>query len=77
MDITKKYTALKLCETRKETSSFSYDLISTLSHGNYSEITGGNVKIEFDTEEEAIKYAFKEDKYGTWLIIPIIKFDNL
>jgi len=31
---------------------------------------------EFDTEEEAISYAFKLDKWATWLIVPIVKFDN-
>lgn len=30
---------------------------------------------EFDTEELAIEYAHKKNKYATWMIVPIIKFD--
>ena len=30
----------------------------------------------FDTEEEAIKWAFKQDKWGDWMIITHISFDN-
>ena len=31
---------------------------------------------EFDTEQEAIEYAYKKSKYVNWLIIPIISFRN-
>lgn len=30
----------------------------------------------FDTKEEAIEYAYKEDKWSRWLIVPVIAFDN-
>lgn len=30
---------------------------------------------EFDTEEQAIEYAHKKNKYATWMVVPIIKFD--
>ena len=33
-------------------------------------------KQEFETEEEAIKYAYEFEKYGRWVVIPIIYFDN-
>lgn len=31
---------------------------------------------EFDSHEEAVAYAYKKDKYSTWAIIPIVRFDN-
>lgn len=31
---------------------------------------------EFDTEEEAIDFAFENGKWSTWTIIPLISFDN-
>ena len=30
----------------------------------------------FDTKEEAIKWAFKQDKWGDWMIVTHISFDN-
>ena len=31
---------------------------------------------EFDSEEEAIKYASERDKYLMWMIVPIVRFTN-
>lgn len=31
---------------------------------------------EFDTEEEAIEYAYKSCKWRSWIIVPVITFKN-
>ena len=33
-------------------------------------------KEEFDTEEEAIKWAYEYSKYSRWVIVPLITFQN-
>lgn len=72
MKVIKKYTAIQL-----ETQTINDEVKVSLSYG---EITGPYYKThpeqEFDTEEEAIEYAYKQFKYGRWIIIPIIQFDN-
>ena len=62
--VIRKFTALLLDAHRDSTV--------TLSHGRVEE---GWARDEFDTEEEAIAHAFSEYKYGTWMIVPIIRFD--
>ena len=53
----------------KERSKLSYETIEGTSYSpDYPEE-------EFDTEDEAIEYAYKKSKYSKWLIVPIIKFD--
>jgi hypothetical protein len=76
MEIVRKFTALRINESQSETSSFSYDLIPNLSFGNRSEISGGVVEIEHDTEEQAIEYAYNQSRYSTWIIVPIIRFKH-
>lgn len=39
----------------------------------YNEITP---ETEFDTEQEAIEWAYEQNSYATWLILPIVKFEN-
>ena len=73
MKIIKKYTALML---RQET--VNEDLNACFQFGSitgpyYDRITP---ETEFDTEEEAIAYAYKQSQWDKWLIVPIIKFDN-
>jgi hypothetical protein len=73
MTIIKKYTAIQL-----KTETVNDDVNIKLTYG---EITGpyysrNSPDEEFDTEEEAIKYAFKTNKWANWLILPVIKFDN-
>jgi len=73
MKIIKKYTALQV---RKETLDDNVRVKLT-----YGEVTGAYYsrsypKEEFDTEEEAYKHAYELDKWATWLILPIIKFEN-
>ncbi len=73
MKVIKKYTAIQL-----GTQTINDEVNVVLSYG---EITGPyysqtHPEEEFDTEEEAIEYAYKQFKYGRWVIIPIIQFDN-
>ena len=73
MKVIKKYTAIQL-----GTQTINDEVNVVLSYG---EITGPyysqkHPEEEFETEEKAIEYAYKQFKYGRWIIIPIIKFDN-
>lgn len=76
MKLIKTYTAIRIKDLKEETSSFSYNLVPKLSFGNSSEISGGIIKSDFATEQEAIEYAYEQDKYSDWLILPKISFDN-
>lgn len=73
MNIIKKFTAIIIStKTINELVSVSLD---------YGEITGPyysqqHQEQEFDTEEEAIKYAETADKYATWLILPTVRFQK-
>lgn len=74
MKTNKKYTALKITTNTVDDSYVE----AKLSHG---EIGGAwysrdYPNEEFDTEQEAIEHAYKQDKYGNWLILPIVRFDN-
>ena len=73
--IIKKWTALQLNNRRVDNQ-----LSVNLSHGDYGyEREYGyesTPDTEFDSEEEAIKHAFNENKWISWLIVPIIRFDN-
>jgi len=76
MKVIKKYTAIML---HTKTVNYFVDLDLT-----YGEITGLNgdyydrevPQEEFDTEQEAIEYAYKMDSYSKWLILPVVRFDN-
>jgi hypothetical protein len=74
MEIKRTYTALKIKEKQKEISSFSYELKMNLIFGNTSSISGGIINTEFVTEDEAIQYAFEQDRHADWLILPKISF---
>lgn len=65
MIIIKKFTALKI-----ETDVINGELKASFIHGETIPDT------EFNSEEEAAEYAFKQSPHGTWLIIPIIRFKN-
>lgn len=72
MKIIKKFAALRL-----NTVTVNNDVKAEFEFG---QITGPyysqeHPKEEFDTEQEAIEYAFKQSKYATWMIVPIIRFD--
>lgn len=67
----KKYTAIILT-TKTVDDSVKVKL-------SYGEIDGPYYnrrypEEEFDTEEEAIEYAYKRCKYSTWMIVPVITF---
>ena len=73
MKVIKKYTAIQL-----GTATVNDEIKVKLSYG---EITGPYYSTthpteEFNTEDEAIEYAYKTYKYCRWLILPLIKFDN-
>jgi len=72
MKTLKKYTAIQL-----GTEIVNDNVNVKLSFG---EITGPYYNVtqpeqEFDSEDEAIEYAYKINKYGRWLILPIVSFD--
>ena len=73
MKTMKKFAAIMANETK-----INREIKVDLTYGNvegpyYSE---EYPKTEFDTEDEAIAYAYKKGQYQTWLIVPIIRFDN-
>ena len=71
MEIIKKFTAIQI-NTKKVDNTviaeFEYGRIS----GAYYDIT--EPETEFDTEQDAIKWAYKEDKYADWLILTKVSF---
>lgn len=73
MKVERKYTAMQIgTKTVNDTVKVSLE---------YGEITGPHYSQEypeevFDTEEEAIAYAYKYCKYSRWMIVPIVTFDN-
>lgn len=71
MELIKKYTALQL-----KTDTINKTVSAKLEYGN---IEGPYYSLEhpeeeFDTEQDAIDYAYKTNMYAKWLIVPIIKF---
>jgi hypothetical protein len=77
MEINKTFVAFKLNEEKEKLSSFSHKKISQLIYGEYSEIGESElIKTGFETEQAALEYAYKMDKYADWLILPKISFNN-
>lgn len=75
MKIIKKYTAIKLeTETVGDNEFQNVKLTYGAIGGPY--YSRDYPTEEFDTEEEALEYAYKTDKYARWLVIPFVKFDN-
>lgn len=73
MKIIKKFTAIKLLE--KETKMDM--LIPKLEYGKVDYFFDRLAPTtEFDSEDEAIEYAYNKDKDQKWLIVPIIKFKD-
>lgn len=71
MEIKKKYTAIQIYQKTVDSvviPQFEYGKIS----GPYYNIT--EPKVLFDTEQEAIEWAYEEDEYSDWLILPIVSF---
>lgn len=72
MGFKKKYIAIQI-STENTDSSVNVNL-------SFGDITGPHYsrnypEEEFDTEEEAITYAYRTNEYARWLIVPIIKFN--
>lgn len=70
-EIIKKFTAIKI-KSVNVNSLVNVDLSFGEIEGPY--YSQEYPQTEFDSEEEAIKYAFKKDRYATWMIVPIIRF---
>ncbi len=73
MKVIKFYTAIQL-----DTERTNEQINVKLTYGNidgpyYSQ---EHPKQEFICEQEAIEYAYKKDKYASWLILPVIRFNN-
>jgi hypothetical protein len=73
MKTIKKYTAIRL-----QTSNVD-DIVKV--NLTYGEIDGSYYsrnypKEEFDSEEDALEYAYKTDNWANWLILPFISFNN-
>lgn len=74
MEYEKKFTAIQI-GTHTINNSVAIDL-------SYGDIEGPYYdqdypEEEFDTEDEAIKYAYNKSEFSKWLIVPIIKFNYL
>lgn len=67
MKLIKKYTPVAI---KNDTGEYSNG--GVISFPNYSSLVGCN---EFDTEEEAIEFAYENSKYATWSILPVIRFE--
>tara|TARA_R110000796_G_scaffold97757_1_gene204994 strand:+ start:3139 stop:3360 length:222 start_codon:yes stop_codon:yes gene_type:complete len=73
MNVKRKYTAIKI-----GTKTVDDTIKVTLEYG---EITGPYYSQEypeevFDTEEEAIAYAYEFCSYSRWMIVPIVTFEE-
>lgn len=72
MKVIRRYTIMQLGTTICD------DAVDVSLH--YGEISGPCYsriypQEEFDTEEEAIKYAYDKNKFSNWIIVPLITFD--
>tara|TARA_R110000851_G_scaffold114219_1_gene239317 strand:- start:1 stop:222 length:222 start_codon:yes stop_codon:yes gene_type:complete len=73
MKLIKQFTAIQISSKTVDNvvePIFEYGSI----HGPYYDQS--HPETTFDTEDEAIKWAHNECSYSTWMIIPIISFDN-
>lgn len=73
MKYTRKFTIAQI-----GTKTIDEEVIVTLDYGrvegSYYDLT--YPKEVFDTEEEAIKYAYEKSTYANWVILPLITFEN-
>lgn len=73
MKTIKKYTAIQL-DTETVNANVNVKLSFGEINGPYYSTT--HPTEEFYTEDEAIEYSYKFNKWGRWLIIPVVRFDN-
>ena len=73
MEIIKKFTAVQI-----STKTINNVVMAELEYGRisgpYYDVT--EPETEFDTEQEAIEWAYKEEKYGDWLILTKVSFKS-
>ena len=74
MKVEKKYTAMQIGR-RQVNSTIEVSLSYGDIQGSYYSET--HPKEEFDTEQEAIEWAYEHDKYSRWMIVPIFDFNTL
>lgn len=72
--IVRKYTAIQIKTKKIDNERVDINLTYGEIEGAYYSTT--HPQEEFDTEQEAIEYAYRKSKYANWLIIPIISFKN-
>lgn len=72
MKVVKKYTAIQIISENHDSIVRVKLLYGEINGPYYSR---EHPQEEFDTEQEAIEWAYKENKYGRWLITPIIRFE--
>ncbi len=73
MKIIKKYTVIQL-----QTQNIDNEVKIELTYGTK---TGSHYNLQYpkeehDSEEEAIEWAYNNYKYATYLILPIIRFED-
>ena len=74
MEIINKFTAIRLIsDLDLNDDEVKIRLTFGRSTGPYYDKT--YPKEIFDSYDEAVEYAEKTDKYATWLILPVIKFN--
>lgn len=73
MKVIKKYTPIILnTKTVNQTVEVGFEYGD--KKGPYYDIIEPTE--EFDTEEEAIEYAYNFDKYLRWIVVPLFKFED-
>jgi len=70
MKVIKKYTAVQINQSQVD-STLKANLIYGQKY-HYDDY----VQTEFDSEEEAIEYVYNRDKWATYVILPVIRFEN-
>jgi hypothetical protein len=73
MKVIKKYTAIQV-HTKTVDDTVKVDLKYGDMSGPY--YSRSSPEQTFDTEEEAIAWAYEFGKWEDWLIVPLIRFDN-
>ncbi len=71
MEIIKKFTAVQI-SSKKVNDDVVVELEYGRISGPYYDVT--EPITEFETEQGAIEWAYKENEYGDWLILPKISF---
>lgn len=73
MNIIRKYTAIQVGYHVVNDVYEPYFFYGDIEYNPTISVT--TPKTTFDTEQEAMEYAYKTSKYVKWLIVPIIEFN--